>query len=155
MKVNIGPYKDQDEDGNDFERVEEIEIHDYDTWSADHTLALIIHPLLVQLRKTSHGCFYVFDEDVPPHLRSGVDQHEEDMTFTEGKWQWIMDELIWTFLQLKTDCHDDKFFTHTGEPSTSKPFGEIEVDTDGLEKHHNRIDNGLMMFGKYFRGLWD
>ena len=41
MKVFIGPYTDDGE-----EQKTEIEIHEYDTWSMDHTLAPIILPML-------------------------------------------------------------------------------------------------------------
>lgn len=29
------------------------------------------------------------------------------------------------------------------------------TDFEGLKKHHERIDNGLRLFGRYFRALWD
>jgi hypothetical protein len=45
--------------------------HDkYDTWNADQTLALIIVPLLHQLRHDKYGYCLVDDKDVPKHLRS-------------------------------------------------------------------------------------
>jgi len=28
-------------------------------------------------------------------------------------------------------------------------------DYDGIQKVYERIDNGLRLFGKYFRHLWD
>ena len=68
MKVEIGPYNDDNVEG--FERKIVIHIDDYDTWSMDHTLAPIIAPMLKQLKATKHGAPFVDDEDVPEHLRS-------------------------------------------------------------------------------------
>ena len=48
-----------------------IHIDDYDTWSMDHTLALIILPMLKQLKATKHGSCFVNDEDVPIHMQIG------------------------------------------------------------------------------------
>jgi hypothetical protein len=28
-------------------------------------------------------------------------------------------------------------------------------DIEGYQKHHNRINNGTRLFGKYYRNLWD
>ena len=60
-----------------------IKIHNYDTWSMDDTLALIILPMLVQLKETKHG--------YPADL-------------TEQEWDEILDEMIWAFEQ---KCRDD------------------------------------------------
>ena len=65
MKVFIGPYPEGDE-----VRKVEIEIHKYDSWNADHTLALIALPLIKQLKETKHGSALVDDEDVPEDIRS-------------------------------------------------------------------------------------
>ena len=39
------------------DRPRKIEVHidDYDVWGADHTLALIIHPVLVKLKEKKQG----------------------------------------------------------------------------------------------------
>ena len=36
---------------------QKICIHKYDTWSMDHTLAHIVLPMLVQLKRTKHGAW--------------------------------------------------------------------------------------------------
>ena len=53
MKVFIGPYPEGDET-----RKVEIEVHPYDSWNADRTLALIAVPILKQLQATKHGSPY-------------------------------------------------------------------------------------------------
>jgi len=57
MKAIIGPYPD-----DDTKRVETILLDPYDTWNMDHTLALIIVPMLKQLKATKHGAPCVDDE---------------------------------------------------------------------------------------------
>ena len=52
------------------ERNIKVKIHEYDTWSMDITIALIIHPMLVHLKATKNGSPLVNDDDVPENLRS-------------------------------------------------------------------------------------
>ena len=47
MKVRIGPYRKN--------RATRVEIEPHDTWSMDHTLAMIIHPMLIQLKATTRS----------------------------------------------------------------------------------------------------
>jgi len=55
---------------NSRKRRVKVHIDSYDVWSADHTLAMIIHPVLVKLKETKHGSPVVDDEDVPENLRA-------------------------------------------------------------------------------------
>ena len=41
------------------------------------------------------------------------------------------------------DAFPDRFWT------------DYVYDRDGHKKHEERIDNGILLFGKYYRGLWD
>lgn len=145
-----------------------IRIDNYDTWNADHTLALIALPLLKQLQATKHGSPHVDDEDVPVYLRStsaAPKENEWDTDdFWQKRWEWVMDELIWTFEQLANENDgEDKFYVEETivDEDVSKEndfllrMGNIRIDEDGLRDHHKRIDNGLRLFGKYYRGLWD
>ena len=61
MIVEIGPYND-----GEAERVENVQIANYDTWNMDYTLGLIAYPMLLQLRETKPGSPLVDLEDVPP-----------------------------------------------------------------------------------------
>jgi hypothetical protein len=47
----------------------DIRIDTHDTWSMDHTLGLIILPMLKQLKETKHGSPFVDDVDVPEELQ--------------------------------------------------------------------------------------
>ena len=58
-------------------RTEIVKIHSYDTWSMDHTLSLIIHPMLVQLKNTNHGTPYTDDDDVPDLVKNTLSRHPE------------------------------------------------------------------------------
>ena len=157
-----------------------IRIDKYDTWNMQDTLALIILPMLKQLKETTHGSPYVDDEDVPEHLRSTSappkeGEHELD-AFHHDRWTWVLDEMIWTFEQFNTDWEaqyhsgvHDYIFEKTGKtmlnPITGKeeelsemkhgPNHTAEVDMDGLTAHRKRIDNGTRLFGRYYSNLWD
>lgn len=145
-----------------------IKIDPWDVWSMDHTLSPIILPMLKELKRVKHGAPFVSDEDVPPKLRSktgkGGSAHEihklddgTDKNFFK-RFDYILDEMIWTFEQLSSDDHEGKFYDHTEsnkEKDLNKSIRKLKVDRVGLRKHNERIDNGLRLFGKYFRALWD
>lgn len=124
-----------------------IRIDPYDTWSMDHTLGLIIVPMLKQLKETKHGSPIVDDADVPEELRSTsapAKENEWDVDDNHHKrWEWVIDEMIWAFEQNIDDSFPDRFWT------------DYVYDRDGHKKHEERIDNGILLFGKYYRGLWD
>ena len=133
------------------ERKIKVRIDHYDVWSMDNTLAYIIHPMLVELKKQKHGGPFVADDDVPEHLRStnakpviddGVDEFHFD------RWDWVLDEMIWTFKTLNEDW-SSQFYTPSGK------FMEGEFDAEGRQKMQDRINNGLRLFGKYYQSLWD
>jgi hypothetical protein len=116
MKVSIGPYKDEGE------RKEEVHIHDYDTWSMDHTLGLIALPMLKQLKETKHGAPYVDLEDVPPQLHPKK-SHEADSTDETHfqRWDYVMDEMVFAFESQNNDWEDQ--FHHTSEASEEDDAG--------------------------------
>jgi hypothetical protein len=121
-----------------------IRIDNYDTWSMDHTLALIVHPMLVQLRDTNHGFFLTDPEDVP-HIGKGEEtDHGYNDTLTQDRYNWVMDELVWTFERLKDNNDYELFYTE-----------ENGWDFPARDAHYARINNGLRLFGKYYRALWD
>ena len=138
-----------------------VKLDPWDTWSMEYTLAQIIHPMLVQLHKTNHGSPFVDDGDVPEHLRSTSappKEHEWDIdALHHDRWEYVMQELIWTFAQLKNSDHDKQFYTFNHEPNQTfeQPIQNTKVDKTGLEQHQQRIDNGLRLFGRYYQALWD
>jgi hypothetical protein len=163
MKVNIGPYTDFDID-----REIDIHIDKYDTWSMDHTLALIILPMLKQLKETKHGSSSVSDEDVPEHLRSTNASPKENEWDTDDlwheRWDWVLDEMIWAFEQIINYNNDSQFFTDNGKGWQTEKLetGDYRIvetgkdfDKEGWTTHNERINRGTTLFGKYYRGLWD
>jgi hypothetical protein len=169
----------EDKDGNDTwltrfcqwvqskkKRVEFVHIDNYDVWGMDHTLALIILPMLRKLQTQKHGYGWIDNKDVPKELRSsargartGIKNSYDWDNYAEARYSWMMAELIWTFEQLADDCdNEDQFFDHTEsskEKDLNKSIRKLKVDRVGLKAHQDRIENGLRLFGKYFRTLWD
>ena len=177
MEVYIGQYPDDDQ-----KREVRVRIHDYDVWSMDHTLALIILPMLKKLRKNKTGSPMVDDDDVPHLPRQGYtsnerqqldlfDCDEQDQLFWDqyhDRWDWVMGEMIWAFEQILDDDNEAQFWVESPEiddignwdtddqgHKILKWKKEGVLDREALARHQERIANGLRLFGKYYRGLWD
>ena len=134
-----------------------VRIDKHDTWSMDNTLAHIVHPMLVQLKATQHGGSFVDMEDRPENLQCYKDPEDENTDkFYFEAWDWVMDEMIWTFEQ---KCCDDWMKDYYGEwvEDPTKPLGgsHINYDDEGRKKHQERMTNGFKLFGKYYENLWD
>lgn len=131
MKVEIGPYVGKGA------RKKKIKIHKYDAWDLDNTLSVIIYPLLKEYKKQmkdSPGVGWTDLEDFPEELRDtdDIDPNAPQITGHSSKrWNYLIDELIWTFKHLADDVWDDR------------------------EETEKRIKNGLYLFGKYYRSLWN
>lgn len=159
-------------------KAETIIIDDFDVWNLDHTLALIIVPALKVLKKKKQGAPFVKNEDVPKHLRAA----DEEMKINDAgggdtdkhyfdRWDWVIDEMIWAFQQKLEDWEESYCSGETdvnwikikekddkGEDMyemVNGPNHTFEVDMEGTKKHQTRIDNGIMLFAKYYEGLWD
>ena len=149
-----------------------IKIDKYDTWSMDHTLAMIVLPMLKQLKATKHGSPNVDDEDVPEELKSTSAPTKENEWATDDnwfkRWDWVMDEMIWSFAQKLDIDHDAQFYSGTHDVQFIKskeypfhsqmirgPNDTFKIDMEGLDKHEARIQNGFRLFGKYYQALWD
>jgi hypothetical protein len=110
MRVIIGPYRNYNKrTKTQLKRKISVRIDKWDTWSMDSTLAMIIVPMLKQLKKTTHGAPDTDVEDSPKNLRPTPKQveiykekGETDPKFFE-RWNWILDEMIWAFSQVNTD----------------------------------------------------
>lgn len=103
-----------------------IKIQKHDTYSVAYTLALIIVPILKQLKETSnsHPCECSLDKkDYPKDLRGNP----------EEAWNYILDKMIWSFQQ---DIN-------------------LWDDIDSYIDDASRIKEGHVLFGKYYNNLWD
>jgi hypothetical protein len=143
-----------------------VKIDRWDTWSMDHTLAHIIHPMLLQLQKDKHGAPYTEDDDVPEYLRSHMAQPKENEWDTDSlhfmRWDWILNEMIWAFEQELKDDDEGQFFDHSECGDEKFPWNKdgqyvskLKLDKEGLEKHQKRKANGFRLFGRYYQNLWD
>jgi len=146
-----------------------VKIDRYDTWSTDHTLSLIIHPMLLQLQRTKHGSPFTDDEDVPEELRStsaSPKENEWDIDANHAaRWDWILGEMIFAFGEIASGTWEDQFHsgehdikweaTEDGLEMQNGPNDTHKFDRSGYEAHLNRINNGTKLFGKYFMALWD
>ena len=133
MKVHIGRYTENKP------RKIKVRIDPWDTYSMDHTLALVIHPMLVQLAEfcaRHQSCSVVEDEDVPLHLHG-----DEEGIYP--RWKYVLDEMVWAFGEHSKEDGDAQFF------DTNR-----ELDVEGFTAYMERKQNGFRLFGKYYRGLW-
>lgn len=178
MKVKIGKYL----KGNRQRKIS-VEIDTFDTWSLDHTLALIILPALLQLKATKHGVPNEFG-DVGGTNESMQDSFEfykesSNDAFNEKVKQWdeVLDKMIWSFQQLVMDDYDSLYhhgkakydFVKSDKQYPNPVTGTMEdtyqmvdknpnehwYDFVGHQLHEERIQEGLELFGKYYRALWD
>ena len=145
-----------------------VRIDKWDTWSMDHTLANIVLPMLVQLKRTKHGAPSVDNADVPRELRMS----KKDMTqfakdgSTDDKffkrWDWILDEMIWAFNQKCRDNWEDDYYEYrdwdqeeSKDPNSLFGLKLVWEDREGQKAHRERMTNGFKLFGKYYENLWD
>ena len=120
MKVHIGPYRKN--------RATRVEIEPHDTYSMDCTLAMIIHPMLVQLKATAHG------------YPSGL---------TEDIWNGMLDEMIWAF------GHKSKELD-AGDMCRDKCSNFADPVCKGCMKEtQERLNNAFKLFGEFYENLWD
>ncbi|MEY3310885.1 MAG: Sinorhizobium phage phiM12 [Bacteroidota bacterium] len=178
MKIDIKKFPKSGE-----KRRISVQIDNFDTWNLDHTLAVIILPALLQLKAIKHGIPNEFAEvgganyDSQDSFDFYKETHNE--AFEEGckRWEEVLDKMIWSFQQLAVDDYDSQY--HHGNTEydwvkTDKKFpnpvtGKVEdtyqmvdkhpdqrwYDHIGHRLHEDRIQEGLELFGKYYRALWD
>jgi hypothetical protein len=162
MKVIIGKYP---KNGN---QKKSIRIDPWDTWSMDHTLADLIHPMLKQLRKTQHGAPCTDDEDAPEHLRSTAAKPKKNDWDTDEfhfkRWDWIMKEMIWAFNEHAKDREPNFWIKKPKYKWVEKEgtdHSEMVIVKEGVfdeakaKAYWERKKNGFRLFGKYYMNLWD
>ena len=138
-----------------------VRIDDHDTWSMDHTLAHIVLPMLVQLKRTKHGSPMVDMKDVPKELRMSKKQlaaysktGDTDDNFFK-RWDWILDEMIWAFNQKCRDDWEGDFYEYDDDDTERFGLKLVWDDREGQKAHQERMSNGFRLFGRYYENLWD
>ena len=164
---------------NSSEQKSKIQIDPWDTWSMDSTLAMIVVPMLIQLKETKQGAPLVDPQDVPLELQPKKQNKkqkrdgETDSTHFE-RWDWVLDEMIFSFESKLDDCWMEQFYSGEsysyfqpltdgmGLPVEWKELSEwksdlkdtFEVDREGAKAYQDRMSNGFRLFGKYYENLW-
>lgn len=103
-----------------------IQIDPWDCWSADYTLALIILPVLEQVRLNKQG--------VPSQFLPGWEYTEEEFAAAQMQWESCLDKMVLAFRHIVDD----------NEPSEVSQYEQIARETN----------EGLMLFAKHYRSLW-
>jgi hypothetical protein len=122
-----------------------IHIDHWDTWSMDHTLAPIILKMLKKFKENLHGAPNVDDSDVPDSIKSMNAPRVKELYDTDEfyfkRWDYVIDEMIWSFEHIVNDDWEHMVLVQFNDPESYKFM-------------QDRVDNGLRLFGKYFRNLW-
>jgi hypothetical protein len=144
-----------------------IKLDPWDTYSMDSTMALIILPMLEQLRTKSSGAPFVDDQDVPDNLKSTNAPAKENEWDTDdnhfARWDYVLDEMIFAFGTDNDDNWENEFYSGGSNIAFEKlengmsqmiSDGDFKVDREGMKIVQDRINNGHILFGKYYGSLW-
>lgn len=110
-----------------------VKVEDHDTWDLDYTLALIILPSLKKLKEDKLSMALVDDCDVPDSLIPETEDNFED------RWDYVLDRMIWSFEQV-VNMYEEGF--------------DKNLDKKDFKGYFKDVDEGLILFGKYYRDLW-
>lgn len=155
-------------------RINYIKIDPWDTWSTPETLGTIILPMLKQIKENKYGAPFVDDCYVPDELKSmNAPRCENEWDVDDNyfkRWEYVLDEIIWSFEQLYIEWEDqyksgesnwievESDFEYEGEKCIEMKHGPNHTqkyDWDGMKTHNDRIQNGFMLFGFFYRNLWE
>lgn len=169
MHVKIGKYPKK---GG--ERKYKVKVSNHDIYSADVTLAIVILPVLKKLKKAKAGAPLVDNIDVPENLWRPENTGDWDTDENwHARWDYVVKAMIWSFKQIHPASEDweDQFFSGEADYDFSEceeldedgrrlheikhgPNHTLQFDAEGHAAYSARIDNGLRLFGKYYRSLW-
>jgi len=165
------------------ERKVKIRVDYWDVWGADETLAHVILPVLEKLKEIKQGAPFVDSKDVPKELRpKKLTKKQKENGDVDDKhferWEYVLDAMIWSFREItEHKPGEEEFFTGESDVVWTKvdvhgnevgddfdgmiyyrmdkgPNDTRRFDKEGYDKYSERIDEGLRLFGKYYRGLW-
>jgi hypothetical protein len=146
-------------------RINYVQVDKYDTWNMDSTLANIILPMLIQLKATKHGVPSAFAETGGEvwKLQQSFEFYETNEELQDkamAEWDAVLDKMIFSFEHIVDKSDWEKEFC-SGEFDSNVELGEpgwtgtYICDYAAMEKVHEQIQEGLELFGKYYRNLWD
>lgn len=174
MKVQIKPVNKRHDQST------LIEIHEHDLWNMDVQLGMIILPMLLMLKEDKFGIPGGFLQDVGAESYSiGQEcfqfyEDSKDDAFKQAVklWDETLDKMIWSFQQLcyvnysetyHHGAHDVNWrdmFSREVDPDsgfiklTERNPNSRWFDANGHEMHDARIQEGLDLFARYYRGMW-
>lgn len=169
MKVDISYYKAGSRKGQ--VRKNHVVCSEIDAWNADWTIAQMVLPLLLQVKKDKQGAPFVDDVYVPEELRSTACDPKENEWGTDDNWfkryQYVLDEIIFAMQEVATyydnepDMYEKVREMTLGDIDPKTMTGEIDTGLEIMpnmavlnKAYHERIQNGLMLFGVFFTSLW-
>ena len=159
MKVRIGNYKSE---RSKKPRIEKVSVHPWDTYSADNTLAMVIYPVLVAYKKDVQDKGVVPADFLDTVDVTGISDEDaqalHEKLFNEAllKWEGLLDEMIWSFDEVRGDyAGEEAFFKIKDENADLGDLGNrYDIDNNGLNDYYEKIDMGLQLFARYYRSLW-
>jgi len=158
---------------------------DEEIWSLYDYTARYVLPKLKLLKETKTGCPCVLDEmdeQTKERLKKLSETSDENFEIQLACWDEILDKMIWSFtyivedrecewvryidkdgnkltfdelpsmISVPRDYKDGKVFTYTMIYPNNEKF---KTDVSEQVKMDKRYEEGMMLFGKYFRSLWD
>lgn len=144
-----------------YPRVEYVKI---DWWDDYRTLGTVILAFLYCVKQTKQGAPWTDNEDVPEHLHRTIDETDTDEHWF-ARWDYILDKMIYSFEQIQQDWEakhfkgeSDIWFERQEDGSSLMVRGDKDtswIDEEGLKQEDERIQQGLYLFGKYYRNLWN
>jgi hypothetical protein len=173
MKVHIGKYP----KNPNKERKVKIEIEKFDLWDFKCVNMIILEWLkkFREMKQSGHPC------DIP--LFSQTHEHHTDQMAFDfyidsnpsyeqcmEEWKSIIDKMIWSFNEIITEENGDCYWivkpeidwdgtkeNVVDEAGSVEVLWKVEGVIDELKRsqYHARIDEGLDLFRKYIRNLWD
>lgn len=148
-------------------RTIKVKIHKYDCWNADGTFALIAEPLLrAFVEQGIRGVPIMLDyEDYGPYadrIKQGEESNcglsDTELPAEEVEFLWsvkvnvwwaVLQSMIYAFHQINNDEWEMKLYDDfTVHGDSKRWFAEIKQEQE-------RIDQGLLYFGKYMRAIWN
>lgn len=142
-----------------------------DTWSLDASLSPIILSALIKFKETinepSRKDWVGVPNQIMYELFPDVGYNYSDEQLEKGSeyWNSILDKMIYAFnLKNEPNLKDYAFtfnhFTKNTEDGLTKvnisPTNQVEYDRYRAdeETHWKKVEEGHLLFGKFFRSLW-
>lgn len=155
-----------------------VVIDKYDTWGMYNTLAVIVLPMLKQLKATKRGSPFCDQDDLPESMRltqreiaiingETLDSTPEERTAVDNKFfaqfDWILDQMIWSFEQIVNEdectCYYDPYDADEkvegDDLLSAKQRREMgKFNKEKYRIYQERKQLGFTLFGKYYQNLW-